>query len=57
MELCQGQDLYDKIFEKGYLTEDTARKYFLQLVNALAYSHSKKFVHRDIKPENILFDK
>jgi len=29
-------------------------KYFIQLLSAVAYSHSHKILHRDIKPENIM---
>lgn len=39
---------------EGY-SEEEARGYFIQLMKALLYMHSKNVVHRDIKPENILF--
>lgn len=34
--------------------EETALKFFKEVVNAVAFLHSKRLVHRDIKPENVL---
>jgi serine/threonine protein kinase len=36
------------------LSEDQAKKYIKQIVNALYYLQNKNIVHRDIKPANIL---
>lgn len=36
--------------------EHTAKKYFKQIAQALAYCHSQNICHRDIKLENILVD-
>lgn len=42
---------------KGKLKEETAQKYFKQLIECLEYLHDKlQVIHRDIKPQNILFD-
>ncbi len=54
MELAEGGDLFDKIEADAGVTEDIAHVYFTQLVNAVAYMHSKGVGHRDIKPENVL---
>ena len=53
MELANG-DLFDKIEADIGIGEDIAHFYFLQLVSAVGYMHSKSVAHRDIKPENIL---
>lgn len=55
MEYAKGGELFDKV-AKGKLKEDVARKYFLQLINAVDFCHSRGVYHRDIKPENLLLD-
>ncbi|KAI3434242.1 Non-specific serine/threonine protein kinase [Psidium guajava] len=55
MEYAKGGELFDKI-AKGKLKEDVARKFFMQLVNAVDFCHSRNVYHRDIKPENLLLD-
>jgi hypothetical protein len=51
-----GGELFDEIVEKGHLEDKQARMYFHQLVDAVAYCHSKGVSHRDLKPENLLLD-
>lgn len=36
--------------------EETALRFFREVVKAVAYIHNRKLVHRDIKPENVLLD-
>ncbi|MCJ1309617.1 Chk1 protein kinase [Agyrium rufum] len=54
MELAEGGDLFDKIESDLGVGEDVAHVYFTQLINAVAFMHSKGVAHRDLKPENIL---
>lgn len=39
------------------LSEDTAYKYFKQVIKAVEFLHENNLIHRDIKPENILLTK
>ncbi|KAF5744455.1 CBL-interacting protein kinase 2 [Tripterygium wilfordii] len=55
MEYAKGGELFNKV-AKGRLKEDVARKYFIQLINAVDFCHSRGVYHRDIKPENLLLD-
>lgn len=54
MELAEGGDLFDKIESDIGVGEDIAHLYFMQLIGAVSWMHSKGVGHRDIKPENIL---
>ncbi|GER24510.1 CBL-interacting protein kinase 12 [Striga asiatica] len=55
MEYVRGGELFGKV-AKGRLKEDVARKYFQQLISAVAFCHARGVYHRDLKPENILLD-
>lgn len=55
LEYCDGGEIFDKIIEYTYLSEDLARHVFLQLLDAVSFMHENNIVHRDIKPENLLF--
>ncbi|KAL2488553.1 CBL-interacting serine/threonine-protein kinase 10 [Forsythia ovata] len=55
MEYAKGGELFNKV-SRGKLKEDVARKYFLQLINAVDFCHSRGVYHRDLKPENLLLD-
>ncbi|KYN39139.1 Maternal embryonic leucine zipper kinase [Trachymyrmex septentrionalis] len=57
MEYCSGGELFDHIVEKNKLSESDSRKFFYQIVSAVAYMHSLGYAHRDLKPENVLLDK
>ncbi|PUZ54689.1 hypothetical protein GQ55_5G151500 [Panicum hallii var. hallii] len=55
MELVRGGELFSRV-SKGRLREDTARRYFQQLISAVAFCHARGVFHRDLKPENLLVD-
>lgn len=54
LESCEGGELFDQITRKGRLSENEARFYAAEVVDALEYIHSLGLIHRDIKPENLL---
>ena len=51
-EYVDGSTLQE-LLKTGIAPQDK-EKYFLQLLSAVAYSHSHRILHRDIKPENIM---
>ncbi|KAF4633205.1 hypothetical protein G7Y89_g4906 [Cudoniella acicularis] len=54
LEFCSRGDMYEAIRTgTGPLETERVRQFMLQLVDAVAYIHSKGMYHRDIKPENI----
>ncbi len=54
LEFCEQGDLYEAIrMGHGPLETEHVRRFMLELVDAVAYMHSKGIYHRDIKPENI----
>ena len=56
LELGDGGDMYDYIMKHSQgLDEGRARKYFVQIVQAIDYCHQLHVVHRDLKPENVVF--
>ncbi|XP_052218811.1 serine/threonine-protein kinase Nek3-like isoform X2 [Dreissena polymorpha] len=55
MEYASGGDLSQKIEKQNgiHFPQETVLDWFLQVVLALEYIHSKKFLHRDLKPQNV----
>jgi len=56
MGYMPGGSLRDLLQKKAPLDEKEAYAIFNELINGVAYAHSKAIVHRDLKPSNILFD-
>lgn len=54
LELCEGGELYDRIQKKMFYPEHEAKVLSRNLLEAVAFIHSKGIMHRDLKPENIL---
>jgi len=54
LELCEGGELYDRIQQKQFYPEQEAKVLIKNLLEAVAFIHSKGIMHRDLKPENIL---
>jgi len=54
LELCEGGELYDRIQQKQFYPEHEAKALVRNLLEAVAYIHSRGIMHRDLKPENIL---
>jgi serine/threonine protein kinase len=57
LEFCPNGSLADMLEREKYLSGANLVDLMRQLVDAMAYCHSKRICHRDIKPANILIDK
>lgn len=55
MELCAGQELFDRITAKGHYSEKAAAELCRAIVNTVHVCHFMGVIHRDLKPENFLF--
>ena len=56
MENGGKQSLSGLLRKADHFDEESAKKYFKQVVEGIAYCHSKNICHRDVKLENILVD-
>lgn len=54
MEYCKGGELFERIVQRGSLSEAGAARFFKSMVEMVAHVHSLGVMHRDIKPENFL---
>ena len=54
MDFIKGKSLLDLLKEEGPLPLQRAKRYFIQVAEALRVIHSHNLLHRDIKPENLL---
>ncbi len=55
MELVAGGELFDRIVERGFYSEEYAAQCVQQMLTAVQYLHHNHIVHRDLKPENLLY--
>ncbi|KAD6453364.1 hypothetical protein R6Q59_015244 [Mikania micrantha] len=55
MELCEGEELFDRILDRGHYTERAAAKIMRTIVEVVQIFHIHGVMHRDLKPENFLF--
>jgi tetratricopeptide (TPR) repeat protein/tRNA A-37 threonylcarbamoyl transferase component Bud32 len=54
MPSVEGESLSTRIAREGALPVDEVTRILREVVDALAYAHSRGLVHRDIKPDNVL---
>jgi len=54
MELLEGGELSETLQEKRYFSENDCATMLKNIIEPLAYMHSKGVMHRDIKPENLI---
>ncbi|GBG31735.1 Protein kinase, putative [Hondaea fermentalgiana] len=55
-EYCPGGEVYFHLRRLTRFSEDTARLYAAQVLDALAYLHRRSVAYRDLKCENMLLD-
>ncbi|OWA55092.1 Testis-specific serine/threonine-protein kinase 1 [Hypsibius exemplaris] len=56
MELASGGDMLRYVRARGALCEHSARKFYMQMCEALEFLHLRGICHRDLKCENLLLD-
>jgi len=58
MELASGGELFDQVIDRGAnaMDEATARGFFCQMIDGIAYCHLAGVAHRDLKLENVLLN-
>ncbi|HET7040384.1 MAG TPA: serine/threonine-protein kinase, partial [Gemmatimonadales bacterium] len=54
MPFIEGETLAQRLRREGALPVNDALRILRDVVDALAYSHTRGVVHRDIKPDNVM---
>ncbi|XP_010439398.1 PREDICTED: calcium-dependent protein kinase 15-like [Camelina sativa] len=54
MELCGGNELFDRIIAQGHYSERAAAGVIRSILNVVHICHFMGVIHRDLKPENFL---
>ncbi|CAG8452971.1 13373_t:CDS:2 [Ambispora leptoticha] len=47
----------DSLHKNAFLSPDIVKKFMYQLLDGVAYCHSRRILHRDLKPQNLLIGK
>lgn len=54
MEYLEGGELLKYLLDQKRLSEEEARHFFKQIMEAITYVHKESLIHRDLKLENLL---
>ena len=57
MEYIEGEDLGNRVWSGGVLSESEALRYIHQIGEALTFVHNNGLLHRDVQPRNIMVRK